>query len=347
MTVLDIEDVVIHYRVGGRLASLVTGRPWRIEAVAGVSLEVPYGKTYALVGESGSGKTTLGRAAVCLVPVTSGTIRINGADAQGYGDGPWRLIRREVSLMFQDPTASLDPRMKVAELITEPLAIHRPELRDRHARAAALLDRVGLHRGLLDRYPHELSGGQARRVSLARALALAPKLIICDEPTAGLDVSVQGEILNLLTEIQETSNTAYLIITHNLAIARHVTDFIGIMYLGRIVEQGSTAQIFEAPAHPYTRALLSAQAEAIGAEATPLPGEVPSLWERPQGCEFHPRCPMARDACRNLAPVSRVIAPGHAVACHFPVVPGDQAGAPPVPVPTSVSQDRRSGDRVA
>ncbi|MFZ2869298.1 ABC transporter ATP-binding protein [Zavarzinia sp.] len=336
MTVLDFEDVVIHYRVARRLAALVTGRPHRIEAVAGVTLGVPYGKTYALVGESGSGKTTLGRAAVGLVPVTSGVIRIDGADAQGFGDGPWRQIRRNAALMFQDPMASLNPRMRVAELIAEPLAVHRPDIRDRDARAAALLDRVGLHRGLLDRFPHELSGGQARRVSVARALALEPKLIIADEPTAGLDVSVQGEILNLLMDIQDSSRTAYFIITHNLAIARHVTDYIGIMYLGRLVEQGSTAQIFAAPAHPYTNALLTAQVEALGSEAAPLQGEVPSLWERPPGCEFHPRCPMARETCRILAPPTLQIAPGHQVACHFPIVAGETAGANP-----PADEDRR------
>lgn len=319
MIVLDVEDAVVRYKAGSWLGSKFTGRPYRIEAVAGVNLELPAGKTYGLVGESGSGKTTLGRACVGLVPLSGGVIRIDGADAQGYGDGPWRLIRRDVALIFQDPVAAMNPRMTIETIITEPLAIHRTEPFDRRHEARQLLDMVGLPVNFLGRYPHELSGGQARRIAVARALALRPKLIIADEPTAGLDVSVQGDILNLLGDLQDELGLSYLIITHNLAVARHVTDYIGIMYLGRLVETGATADVFRAPAHPYTRALLAAHATETGHAGAPITGEVPSLWNRPSGCEFHSRCPMAQDICRAEAPPRVEISPKHHANCHFAV----------------------------
>jgi len=319
MIVLDIEDAVVQYKAGSWLGAKVSGRPYRIDAVAGVSLELPAGKTYGLVGESGSGKTTLGRAIVGLVPLTSGIIRIDGADAQGYGDGPWRLIRRDVALIFQDPVAAMNPRMTVETLITEPLAIHRTERFDRRAEARQLLDMVGLPANFLDRYPHELSGGQARRIAVARALALRPKLIIADEPTAGLDVSVQGDILNLLSDLQDELGMSYLIITHNLAVARHVTDYVGIMYLGRLVETGTTADVFRAPGHPYTKALLAAHAAEPGHAAAPIRGEIPSLWHRPAGCEFHSRCPAAQPVCSAQAPQAAEVAPRHHASCHFAV----------------------------
>jgi peptide/nickel transport system ATP-binding protein len=319
MIVLDVEDAVVQYKAGSWLGAKVSGRPYRIDAVAGVSLELPAGKTYGLVGESGSGKTTLGRAIVGLVPLTSGIIRIDGADAQGYGDGPWRLIRRDVALIFQDPVAALNPRMTVEVAITEPLAIHRTERFDRRAEARRLLDMVGLPANFLDRYPHELSGGQARRIAVARALALRPKLIIADEPTAGLDVSVQGDILNLLSDLQDELNISYLIITHNLAVARHVTDYVGIMYLGRLVETGTTADVFKAPSHPYTKALLAAHATEAGQVAPPIRGEIPSLWHRPTGCEFHSRCPVAQPICSAQAPPMVDVSPNHHASCHFAV----------------------------
>jgi peptide/nickel transport system ATP-binding protein len=315
-TVLNALD--LHVRLGGsRSRGMLPRRRSGIAVIVGVTLTLESGQTLGLVGESGSGKTTLGRAIVGLVPLDSGVVQVAGYTPQGSGDHGWRQIRRETGLVFQDPVASLDPRMTVAELLVEPLLIHRRGPVDRQREAAALLDLVGLPRSFLDRLPHELSGGQARRVSVARALALRPQLVIADEPTAGLDVSVQGEILNLLSDLQTELGLAYLIITHNLAVARHVTDRIAILYLGRVVEEGPTEAVFAAPAHPYTLALLSAETATNG-ERIAIEGEVPSLWARPRGCEFHPRCPFAQDLCRARAPEPRPVAADHMVRCHFP-----------------------------
>jgi peptide/nickel transport system ATP-binding protein len=315
-TVLNILD--LHVRLGGRRALGVFARPQSgVTVIAGVTLALESGRTLGLVGESGSGKTTLGRAIVGLVPLDSGVVQVAGYTPHGPGDHAWRPVRRETGLVFQDPVASLDPRMTVGELLVEPLLIHRRDKVDRQREATALLDLVGLPRSFLERLPHELSGGQARRVSVARALALRPQLVIADEPTAGLDVSVQGEILNLLADLQAELGLAYLIITHNLAVARHVTDRIAILYLGRIVEEGPTDAVFAAPAHPYTLALLSAETAGHGRPVA-ITGEVPSLWARPAGCEFHPRCPFAQEMCRTRAPEPRTMADGHSVRCHFP-----------------------------
>ena len=317
-TVLNALD--LHVRLGGgRSRGMLPRRRPGIAVIVGVTLTLESGQTLGLVGESGSGKTTLGRAIVGLVPLDSGVVQVAGYSPQGSGDHGWRQVRRETGLVFQDPVASLDPRMTIAELLVEPLLIHRRGPIDRQREAAALLDLVGLPRSFLDRLPHELSGGQARRVSVARALALRPQLVIADEPTAGLDVSVQGEILNLLSDLQTELGLAYLIITHNLAVARHVTDRIAILYLGRVVEEGPTEAVFAAPAHPYTLALLSAETATNG-ERIAIEGEVPSLWARPRGCEFHPRCPFAQDLCRARAPEPQTVAGDHVVRCHFPHV---------------------------
>jgi oligopeptide/dipeptide ABC transporter ATP-binding protein len=225
-------------------------------------------------------------------------------------------------MMFQDPVGSLSPRLTVRSLITEPLAIHRTGQRDREAEARRLLALVGLPTDFGSRFPHELSGGQARRVGVARALSLNPRLVIADEPTAGLDVSVQGEILNLMGRLQRELGLTYLLITHNLAIVRHVSDRLAVMYLGRLVETGPTDAIFARPAHPYTHALLAAQPEPdpdrrrLTAE---LSGEVPSLRKRPTACEFHTRCPFAQTICREIAPELREIAPARQTRCHFPL----------------------------
>lgn len=315
-TVLSALD--LHVRLGGRRSlGVLARRQSGVSIIAGVTLSLESGQTLGLVGESGSGKTTLGRALVGLVPLDSGVVQVAGHTPHGPGDRSWRQVRRETGLVFQDPVASFDPRMTVAELLVEPFLIHRRGKTDRQREAAALLDLVGLSRSFLERLPHELSGGQARRVSVARALALRPQLVIADEPTAGLDVSVQGEILNLLADLQGELGLAYLIITHNLAVARHVTDRIAILYLGRIVEEGPTDAVFAAPAHPYTLALLSAETAHNGRHIA-IPGEVPSPWARPTGCEFHPRCPFAREICRVSAPEPQTIADGHVVRCHFP-----------------------------
>ena len=320
---LEVQDLTVRFRTMGLLRQLVTAtaHPY-VEAVAGVSFELAPASTLALVGESGSGKTTLGRALIGLVPPSGGRVRFDGADRPGRSTSAWKRWRRQMAMMFQDPVGSLSPRLTVRALITEPLAIHGTGQRDRDAEARRLLQLVGLPTDFGGRFPHELSGGQARRVGVARALSLNPRLVIADEPTAGLDVSVQGEILNLMGRLQRELGLAYLLITHNLAIVRHVSDRLAVMYLGRLVETGPTDEVFARPAHPYTHALLAAQPEPdpdrrrLSAE---LSGEVPSLRKRPPTCEFHTRCPFAQPICREKAPELREIAPGRQTRCHFPL----------------------------
>jgi oligopeptide/dipeptide ABC transporter ATP-binding protein len=322
--VLEVVDLRVRFRRLGRLGAWLRGvrEPW-LEAVAGVSLTIPAATTFALVGESGSGKTTLGRAIIGLAPAPAGSIRFEGVELLGRSERALKPWRRKVAMMFQDPVASLSPRRTVRALIAEPFRIHGLGDRDPKAEAPRLLEMVGLNADFLERYPHELSGGQARRVGVARALALSPRLIIADEPTAGLDVSVQGEVLNLFSRLQAEFGIGYLIITHNLPVVRRVSQLVAIMYLGRLVEIGPTALVFARPAHPYTLALLAATPKpdpALRRTEVELVGEIPSLANRPQGCEFHPRCPFAQPRCRAEAPALRELAPGHWASCHFPFV---------------------------
>ena len=320
---LEVEDLTVRFRTMGVLRQAVTGgRAPFVEAVAGVSLELEPARTLALVGESGSGKTTLGRALIGLVEPSSGRIRFDGADRPGRSASAWKRWRRQMAMMFQDPVGSLSPRLAVRTLVSEPLAIHGTGSRDLAAEAERLLALVGLPADFGGRFPHELSGGQARRVGVARALSLGPRLVIADEPTAGLDVSVQGEILNLMSRLQQELGLAYLLITHNLAIVRHVSDRLAVMYLGRLVETGPTDEIFARPAHPYPHALLAAQPQPDPDRrrlTVELSGEVPSLRNRPPACEFHTRCPFAQPVCRDVAPELREIAPRRRVRCHFPL----------------------------
>ena len=320
---LEVEDLTVRFRTMGVLRQALTpaSAPW-VEAVAGVSFDLAPARTLALVGESGSGKTTLGRALNGLVEPSSGRIRFNGVDRPGRSGSAWKRWRRQMAMMFQDPVGSLSPRLAVRSLIAEPLAIHGTGSRDLAAEAERLLSLVGLPSDFGGRYPHELSGGQARRVGVARALSLGPQLVIADEPTAGLDVSVQGEILNLMGRLQQELGLAYLLITHNLAIVRHVSDRLAVMYLGRLVETGPTDDVFARPAHPYTHALLAAQPQPDPDRrrlTVELSGEVPSLRNRPPACEFHTRCPFAQPLCREVAPELREIAPQRRVRCHFPL----------------------------
>lgn len=320
---LEVSDLSVRFRSMGALRAVVKGvaSPF-IEAVCGVSFELREGETLGLVGESGSGKSTLARAITGLLPAHGGSMRFRGEELGGirYRAHPW--VRREMAMIFQDPTGSLSPRMTVRGLITEPFRIHGIRGRNLRAEAERLLAMVGLSEDFGNRFPHQLSGGQARRVGLARALALDPKLIIADEPTAGLDVSVQGEVLNLLARIQAETGVAILIITHNLNVVRHITDRMAIMYLGRFVEQGETDEIFDHPRHPYTEALLSASPEpdpdARHARVV-IRGEVPSLMHRPAGCEFHTRCPYATDHCTREAPAMQQAAGAHWFTCHYPL----------------------------
>jgi oligopeptide/dipeptide ABC transporter ATP-binding protein len=319
--VLEVDGLSVRFRRMGALRARLQGENPYLDAVLGVSLQVREATTVALVGESGSGKTTLGRAIIGLVPAREGSIRFAGAELLGLSDRAFKPHRRAIAMMFQDPVASLSPRLTIRALVTEPFRIHRLSDRDLKAEAPRLLAMVGLSADFLDRYPHELSGGQARRVGTARALALEPRLIIADEPTAGLDVSVQGEILNLFARLKDRLGIGYLLITHNLPVVRRVSDHIAIMYLGRLVEQGPTAAVFARPAHPYTLALLATTPRpdpALRRAEVELKGEIPSLANRPPACEFHTRCPFVQTRCRAEAPTLREVAPGHFAACHFP-----------------------------
>ncbi len=320
---LSVENLNVRFRVRDMLSSLLKpGTPSHIEAVAGVSFHIDEGETFGLVGESGSGKTTLGRALIGLAPVNQGSIRFKGQELAGLSDRAYKSHRRNMTMMFQDPTGCLSPRLRVKSILAQPFHIHGVRLDNKTEKIEELLSLVGLPPEFKNRYPHQLSGGQARRIGLARALALSPRLIIADEPTAGLDVSIQGDILNLLGKVQEESNVSVLAITHNLAVIRHISERMAIMYLGRFVEVGTTEEIFARPGHPYTQALLAANPIPDPDEAharVELKGDVPSLVNRPKGCEFHSRCPYCKEKCQSKFPRLRKLAPGHHVMCHYPL----------------------------
>ncbi len=320
---LRVNDLQVRYQVMGPVKALMTGiRNRFVDAVIDVTFDVKPGTTFALVGESGSGKSSLGRAIIGLTPIQGGRVTFDGAEPLLGNAATIQAYRRNVAMMFQDPVASLSPRLSVQTLITEPFLIHGMGERDLPAEARRLLGLVGLPPDFASRYPHQLSGGQARRVGVARALALSPKLIIADEPTAGLDVSVQGDILNLLSRLQRELGLTYVIITHNLAVVRHVSDEMAIMYMGRFVERGPTGEIFRNPGHPYTHGLLAAQPVPDPdrrRKNVELQGEVPSLTHRPAGCEFHTRCPHQRDNCRSDRPGPRSLAGRRELLCHYPL----------------------------
>lgn len=310
--VLALQNLSVDLPLGGFLSRA------RLPILQDVTLSVAKGESLALVGESGSGKTTLARAVMGLQGISGGQVRFDGKPVAGQGD--FASLRRDAAMMFQDATASLSPRLTVGYLVTEPFRIHHQPLPDPDRTARDLLATVGLPPAIAQRYPHELSGGQARRVGVARALALKPRLVIADEPTAGLDVSVQAEVLNLMADLRRDRGLAYLIITHNLALVRHVADRIAVLYLGRVVEEGPTAQVFAAPAHPYTASLIAAEPKPdprLRRADLAIRGEVPSVLRRPKGCEFHTRCPMAQPICRQTAPALLPTAPDRQARCHF------------------------------
>lgn len=321
-TLLEVSDLTVRYPAFGPIRAKLLGLPNRfLDAVIDVSFRVRRGTTLALVGESGSGKSSLGRALVGLTPMASGRVLFDGKHPLARNPKGDKNYHRDVAMMFQDPVSSLSPRRTVEALITEPFVVHGAGGRDLKAEAHRLLGLVGLPKDFAGRYPHQLSGGQARRVGVARAVALSPKLIVADEPTAGLDVSVQGEILNLLVRLQRELGLTYLIITHNLAVVRHVSDETAIMYMGRFVEQGPTAEIFANPRHPYTAALIASQPQPdpdLRREEIPLIGEVPSLSHRPSGCEFHTRCRYAQEKCRSVRPTD-TRTQAHLYRCHYPL----------------------------
>jgi len=320
---LSVKNVQVRFDIMGKIKAMLEGvkEPY-VDAVLDISLDLRRGETLGLVGESGSGKTTLGRAILGLVKTHSGSVQIDGQEVSGLSEAALRNLRQNMAMMFQDPIGSLSPRQTIGSIITEPFDIHRKGQYDAMTEAKRLCDMVNLPHTFLSRYPHELSGGQARRVGVARALALEPSIIIADEPTAGLDVSVQGEILNLMRDLQIRQKLAYLIITHNLPVVRHISDRLAIMYLSRIVEQGDCDAIFDNPAHPYTEALVKGIPQPDPGKRRDLitiAGEVPSLTNRPPGCEFHTRCPYVQDRCKSERPLSQILSDGRAVQCHFPL----------------------------
>ena len=323
-------DVVKQFPVGhGRLGR---GRPV-VHAVDGVSLEVRHGETLGIVGESGCGKSTLGRCLTRLTDVTSGTVELGGRDISKLSRRQLRPVRRDIQMVFQDPYASLNPRRRVGDIVAEPLVVH--DFGDRAAirrRVEELFDVVGLAASHLDRYPHEFSGGQRQRVGIARALAMSPQVIVADEPVSALDVSIQAQVLNLFSDLQEEMGLTYVFIAHDLGVVKHISDRIAVMYLGTVVEITDADSLYEAPAHPYTEALLSAApdiddgTEVITRERIVLTGDVPNPIDRPTGCPFHTRCPYVRDNCVTDRPPLAEVAPGRVVACHYPLV--DAAGHP-------------------
>ena len=319
---LEVRNLVKHYP--GERRWLGLGPPRSVvRAVDGVTFEIAAGRTLGLVGESGCGKSTVGRTILRLAEPTAGAVRFDGQDVLALRGGPLRALRRRMQIVFQDPYGSLNPRMTIGRTVREGLDIHRlGAAAERPARVAALLAEVGLEAELADHYPHELSGGQRQRVGIARALAVEPAFLVCDEPVSALDVSVQAQVLNLLADLRQRRQLTYLFIAHDLAVVRHIADDVAVMYLGRIVERASAAELYRAPRHPYTRSLLSAVPvpdPAAQRARIVLQGDVPSPARPPSGCPFHPRCPHPKlnERCKAERPLLREITPGHRAACHF------------------------------
>ena len=288
-----------------------------LHALAGISFDVPAGTTFGLVGESGSGKTTTAKLVMAAEAPTSGSISVEGRDIASHDRAERFAFRRLLQPVLQDPYSALSPRMRIGRIVDEPLRIHRthPDRRRRAARVAELLAAVGLPEAAAERFPNEMSGGQRQRVAIARALSLEPRLMVLDEPVSALDVSIQAQILNLLRDLQDRLGLTYVLISHDLAVVGFMSSQIGVLYLGRFVEIGPKSAVLSDARHPYSVALISAATP--GSRIPPVTGEIPSPLSPPSGCQFHTRCPVARDRCRSEAPPLRTIAPDHLVACHY------------------------------
>lgn len=293
----------------------------QVKAVDGVSFRIREGETYSLVGESGCGKTTTARMVLQVETPTDGLMKFNGKDTRQFTSADRREYRASVQAVFQDPWSSLNPRMRVGSIIMEPLLTNQPMGKhEAQEQLETLLRDVGLRQAQGDYFPHEFSGGQRQRIAIARALSLRPKLIVLDEPVSALDVSIRAQIMNLLRELQDQYGVSYLLIAHNLATVRYMSHQVGVMYLGRMVEEAPTRELFANPSHPYTKALIAASLPShpdIEREEMVISGEVPSPLNPPSGCHFHPRCPMAMDQCSTIDPEARQLSPVHQVACHL------------------------------
>ncbi len=317
---ISTEALSKHYSIG---SGVFSSQRRVVRAVDGIDLEIRERETFALVGESGCGKTTLGRVMLRLIERTDGTVRYRGQDLHALDESAMRAMRKKLQIVFQDPFASLNPRMRVKDILAEPLRTHGfGTAAEIDARCGELFDMVGLRRHLLNRYPHQFSGGQRQRIGIARALANTPEFVVCDEAVSALDVSIQAQVLNLLRDLQERLQLTYLFITHDLSVVRQFADRVGVMFLGRMVEVGTTEEIFSSPRHPYTMFLISAVPRADphqrNRERPMLVGDIPSPMNLPSGCRFQTRCPYAQAICRSEEPMLSDRG-GRAVACHFPL----------------------------
>lgn len=317
-TLLEVRNLKKHYPIRKGFFSKQVGA---VKAVDGITLSVEQGETLAVVGESGCGKSTTGRAILRLIEPTDGEIRFNGTDVRSLNTEQLRRFRTDMQMVFQDPYASLDPRWTVQRILEEPLRTHgSAPASELKSRVEQLMEVVGLSPYQAHRFPHEFSGGQRQRIGIARALALNPKFIVCDEPVSALDVSIQAQVLNLMQDLQEQYGLTYMFISHDLSVVKFISDRVAVMYLGRVVELAPTGALFAKPLHPYTQALMSAVPvpdPVLKKQRIVLTGDVPNPETPPSGCAFHPRCPFAMDRCRSEEPVLRELDSGHQVSCHL------------------------------